>query len=147
LPDLAIDLLLVAIGHLEPYANHLCPRGSILVGKEAIDDSVARVHIALLIEVELAAVGEVAGAEREAARLSKLRILLRDLGEEFKRPALQLLGREIEKLLLCGRVEEFDREPRHLQAELRWIEACLASDICQLDAIAGVLGDGLANLL
>src|SRR5262249_31010011 len=106
-----------------------------------------RVRVALLIEVELATVGEVAGAEREAARLSKLRILFRHLGEKFKRPALQLFGREIEELLLCGWVEEFDREPRHLQAELRGIEACFASDIYQLDPLAGVLRNGLANLL
>ena len=72
--------------------NDLCPRGSVLVGKQAIDHSVARAHIALLIE-------------------------------------------------------EFDREPRHLQAELRGIEACFASDICQLDPLAGVLRNGLANLL
>jgi hypothetical protein len=34
-----------------------------------------------------------------------------------------------------------------LQTELRWIEACLASDIGQLDPLAGVPRNGLANLL
>jgi hypothetical protein len=56
-------------------------------------------------------------------------VLLRDFGEQFKRPALQLFGRKVEELLLGRRVEEFDRASGHLQTELRWIETSLVSDI------------------
>jgi hypothetical protein len=112
--DLAIDMFLVAIGHLEPDANDLCSCRPILVGKQAIDDPVAGILVAFLVEVELATVGEVPGAESEATWLSQLRILLRDLGKQFKRSTFQLLGRKIEELLLGGGVEELDREPRHL---------------------------------
>src|SRR4249919_2778143 len=145
--NLAIDLPLVPVGHLEPNADDLCLRRPLLVGKQAIDDPVARVYVALLVEVELATVGEVPGAEGKAAWLSQSRILLRDFAEQFKRPTLQFPGRKIEKLLLGGGVEEFDREPRHLQTELRRIKACLASHIGQLYSLAGVLRNGLANLL
>lgn len=121
--------------------------GLVLVWKEAVDDAVARVHVALLIEIELAAVGEIARAECEATRLAKARVLLRDLGEQLKRQALQLFGRKIEELLLGRGIEEFDREPRHLQAELRRIESSLLSDIGQLNPFAGVFGKSLADLL
>jgi hypothetical protein len=145
--DLAIDLLLVAKRHLEAYADDLCLRRFVLVWEQAVDDAVARVHIALFVEIELAAVREVAGAECEAAGLAEAWVFLRDLGKQLKRPALQLFGREVEKLLLGRGIEEFDRESRHLQTELRWIESSLASDIRQLGSFAGVFGQGLADLL
>src|SRR5665811_368368 len=44
-------------------------------------------------------------------------------------------------------VEVFDREPRDLQTELHRIEAGLASHVSQLDPLAGVPRNGLANLL
>jgi hypothetical protein len=56
-------------------------------------------------------------------------------------------GRKIGELLLGGGIEEFDRESRHLQAELRWIESSLVSDISQLGSLAGVFGQSLADLL
>jgi hypothetical protein len=127
--DLAIDLFLVPVGNLEPDSDHLCLCRAVLVGNQAIDDPVARADIALLVEIELAAVGEIPRAEGEPAWPSKPRVLLRDLAEQFKSPALQLLGRKIEELLFGGGVEELDRESRHLQTELRRIEARLASHI------------------
>src|SRR3954451_2801206 len=62
-------------------------------------------------------------------------------------PALELFGRKIEELLLGRGIEEFDREPSHLQAELRRIESSLASDIGQLNPFAGVFSQSLADLL
>lgn len=147
MPDLSIDLLLVAVGNLESNANDLCLGWPVLVGEQPIDDSVARVHVALLVEVELAAVGEIAGAEREAAWLAQRWVLLRDLAEQFEGSAPKLLGGKVEELLLGGGIEELDREPRHLQAELRRVEARLARDIGQLNPFAGVLGESLANFL
>jgi hypothetical protein len=69
------------------------------------------------------------------------------LGKQLKCPALELFGRKIEELLLGRGIEEFDREPGHLQAELRWIESSLLSDIGQLNPFAGVFGQSLADLL
>jgi hypothetical protein len=59
----------------------------------------------------------------------------------------QLFGRKIEGLLLGRGIEESDPEPRHLQAELRRIESGFVSDVGQLNPLAGVSGQSLADLL
>jgi hypothetical protein len=144
---LAIDLLLVTMGDLESDANHLDLGRVILVWVQSIDDPVAGVHIPLLVEVELAAIGEIPRAERETAWLSEPRILLRNLDQKLNRPALQSRGGKLKELLLGAGVEEIDREPRHLQAKLRRIESGLARDISQLNPLARVFGKSLAYLL
>ena len=141
------DLLLVAVGNLEADADHLGFLRIVLVREQPVDDPVAGVHVALLVEVELAAIEEVARHEGEAARLAELRVSLRDLRKQLKRPPLQLLGGQVEELLLGGGVEELDRESRHLQAELRRIEARLPRDVGKLNPLARVRFQGLADLL